>query len=170
MKARAWMALVFVGTLTAASAASAGEVETLRCDALKMRREGRYYNCLSRCERRADTKAESTGEGAADTVYQKCADGCVAGLQAALEQIQERSVCSPGEDPTVPPDPNRCTGKMYTADANLMTCQARCMARSERREDFDLNACDDRCVARNERKVERILGSPMCDGVEMPVP
>jgi hypothetical protein len=164
------MTLVFVGALTAASAASAGEAEDLRCEALKMRREGRYYNCLSRCERHAERKAERAGEEGADTVYQECAGGCDAGFEAALDRIQERSVCSPGEETPVPPDPNRCTGKLLGAEANLLNCQARCMTRSERSEDFDLDGCDDRCVARNERKVERILDSAMCDGVEVPVP
>lgn len=167
MKGRVSMALVFVGALIAAGAASAGEAEDLRCEGLKMRREGRYYDCLSHCERRAERKAERVGEEGVGTIYEECAFGCEASLASALARIDQRSVCSPGDDKTVPPDPNRCNGKLFSAEASFLACQARCMKRSERREEFDLDGCDDRCVGRDDRKVQRILDSPICDGVEV---
>lgn len=170
MKARVSMVLVFVGALIAASAASAGEAEDLRCEALKMRREGRHYNCLSRCERRAARKAERAGDEDTATIYEECAGKCDAALKVALERIQEKPVCQPVVVEPVPPDPNRCNGKLLGVEATLLTCQARCLKRSERREGFDLESCDARCVERHDRKEERILDSAICDGVEVPAP
>jgi hypothetical protein len=171
MKRTAWTTMVFVGALTAATAAGAGVAEDLRCEALKLRREGRHYNCLSRCERRAERQAEQLGDEAAEGILQECVDGCDAALEEALERIEtKRSVCSPDGDSTFPPDPNRCSSKLFNTEANFLTCKARCMKRSEQSESFDVDACEVRCTARNERQVERILGSPLCDGVTVSAP
>jgi hypothetical protein len=165
------MTMVFVGTLAGATAAGAGAPEDLRCEALKLRREGRHYNCLSRCEKRAERKAEEIGDEAAEAILQECVGGCDAALEAALERIEtKRSVCSSDGDSTLPPDPNRCSSKLFNTEANFLTCKARCMKRSEQREEFDLDACEAHCTTRNERKVERILDSAMCDGVAVSLP
>ena len=36
-----------------------------------------------------------------------------------LVRIQERDVCSPDEESTVPPDLDRCSGKLFCADPRL---------------------------------------------------
>jgi hypothetical protein len=170
MKRTMFVGMIFIGALVAANTAGAGVSEDLRCEALKMRREGRHYVCLSRCERLAATRAERLGEEAAEAISQECVAGCDARTNAALERIEKKSVCSPEEETTAPPDANRCVGKLYTTEANFLTCQARCTSRSQRDETFDLDGCEGRCTARNERMVERILDSAMCAGVEVPMP
>ena len=171
MKRTALIAMIFIGTLTAAGTAGAGIAEDLRCEAIKVRREGRHYRCISRCENRAEKEAQKEGEEVAEEFLQECTARCDTVLENTLQRIERtRSVCSSPDESTVPPDPNRCMSKLLNVEAVLLTCQARCMERSERREGFDLDACDDRCVDRNDARVERILDGPMCDGLVVPTP
>jgi hypothetical protein len=134
------------------AAAAAPAFDPLRCEAVAMRKDGQRYECLGRCERRHSARV---ADAAVEAAWDTCREACEVRFLAAMEQLDERDICS---DPQPLPDPIRCQSRLLRIDATRLVCRSQC----ERHVGGDGcgQSCDDRCA----RAAERVLTRTFCAG------
>jgi hypothetical protein len=167
-------ALALLGGAPAIAAAQASD--PARCEALQLKKESAYYECLSRCERRA-------ARGRIDLAT--CDGRCEAAFEGALFRVEQSPPCQPepsetpepepgGEDETPrpartpAPDPEQCEAQLLKVEARLMLCHGRCTARAARNADVDKPACDAVCDQHAQAAFERRLAKPICASGRVP--
>jgi hypothetical protein len=148
--------MVLVAVLGTASAASAGGVDPLRCEARKLRVESEFYQCVSRCDRRA-TRAASRLDGARPaTADNDCETRCAARYDESMQRADGTSPCVlDGE-----PDAARCEARLLRVRASERICQSRCARRD--RADADATACPAHCRTRCETTADDTLAQMVC--------
>lgn len=168
-------ALVVVAGMPMSAEAQASS--PARCEALKLKKESAFYECLSRCERRA---ARGRVDGS------DCDARCEAAYDAAIFRVEQSPPCQPEptvtptpdpDDPgdstppprrTVAPDPEQCEAELLQIQARHLLCRVRCDAREGRNEDFDEVACNAGCDERCQTALEASLAKPVCASGRVP--
>jgi hypothetical protein len=143
--------------LTLAPATGAQGFDALRCEAIGMRKEGQWYECLGRCERRIERRAERLG-GAADGRLADCRQACEDRLAEALDQLDQRDICSAAAPD---PDPNRCQARLLRTGATRLICKAQCASHPIAMPGGD---CESECNARCASAVDRLMAKDICHG------
>jgi hypothetical protein len=150
--------LIMLTVLIAAGTAGA-QSDSLRCEARQMRAEGRYYGCLSRCDRRADRNAARPVERRTDATQADCEANCAARFDDDLARIASVPPCA---DRVVgPPSPQECEAHMLRLMSSDLRCQARCN-RDRRREGFDRTACLAVCQTRCGTAYDEVVARAVC--------
>ncbi|MEO8601087.1 MAG: hypothetical protein ABI629_00785 [bacterium] len=146
--------MTIVAVLGAASAAAASGVNPLRCEARKLRVESQFYECGSRCDRRATREGPSDNASpAADT---DCDANCAARYDVAMHHADTTSPCVlDGE-----PDPPRCEARLLRVRASERVCQSRCARRT--RHGADATECLVRCQTRCGTVADDTLAQMVC--------
>ena len=151
---RAYRAAVVAAALSLPSAALASGLDPMRCEAAGMRKEGQRYECLGRCERRADRLGAQ-----AESRLTACRGDCEARFEEAMDQLDQRDICSLA---VAAPDPNRCEARLMRIGASRLVCRSQCVNRAG--ETGDTAACSAACDAQCLRAVDRILARDFCLG------
>jgi hypothetical protein len=140
--------------LSMPSAALASGLDPMRCEAAGMRKEGQRYECLGRCERRAERLG-----ALAESRLTACRSDCEARFDEAMDQLDQRDICSL---PVPEPDPNRCQARLMRIGASRLICKSQCVNRTG--ESGDGAACAAACDAQCLRAADRILARDFCLG------
>ena len=138
------------------AATPAAGLDPLRCEALGMRKEGQWYECLGRCERRLERRADRLGADAAAHLS-ACRGECERHYNEAMDGLDAREVCSAT---AADPDPNRCRARLLRIGATRMMCRSQCAADAGAYGAECTRQCDDRCAS----AVGRIMAKDMCHG------
>ena len=125
-----------------------------RCEALKLKKESAYYDCLSRCERRVRRGGISADD---------CEQGCQTAFDAAVFRVEQSDPCQPPPPtPTPTPDPQQCEAQLLQIQARELLCQGRCAARGERNPDYDEAGCDEQCNTRCQTSSDMTMAKVVC--------
>ena len=178
MLGRSGLIVIAMAGLLAALApqAAAQPSNPARCEALRLKKQSAYYDCLSRCDRRV-------ARGHID--QDECEARCERALFAAEDRVEQSVPCQPevvdteppveepppppAPPPVVAPDPARCEAQALQIEARHMICHGRCLAAAQRRAEFDPSVCELRCDQRAETSIARLLAKPICALGRMPV-
>lgn len=132
--------------VTGSIATAQTDGDSLRCEARKMRAESQYFNCLARCDRRADRNEARPVERRAESPLAECEATCAAHYDDDLARIGSKAPCTTA--PSDIADPRDCEARLLRLSASSLRCQARC-GRQRGRESYDpavcLAVCEDRC-------------------------
>lgn len=152
---------------------TAQPMDPARCEARKLQKEAAYYDCLSRCERRA-------GRVRAD----ECDGRCESAFDAAIFRVEDSAPCQPPEEkptpepgddpppptptPTAEPDPEKCEAQLLQVEARHLLCRSRCGIRAARNASYDRSACEQGCNERCTAATDKTLAKPICAAGRMP--
>jgi hypothetical protein len=164
MHARTWTLAMALAVAVPPAAHAAG-FDSLRCQAIGMRKEGQRFECLGRCERRSARRAQvgATADSGLTTCQQACEDR----FANAMTQLDQREVCGggPGGDPPAA-DPNKCQARLMRAKATLLMCDSDCSRAGG--EVADVRACLQQCGQRYAGTIDDLLSKPYCAGQPAP--
>jgi hypothetical protein len=148
-----------------------------RCEALKLKKESAYYDCLSRCDRRAARGRVEASE---------CEARCGNAFDAAIFRVEHSPPClpepppesepppeappddEPKPEPVVQPDPEQCEAQLLQIEARELLCRVRCTSRASRNTEFDKASCDAGCEERCHAATDATLAKPICGSGRMP--
>jgi hypothetical protein len=164
MNARTWTLAMALAVAVPPAAHAAGN-DSLRCEAIAMRKEGQRFDCLGRCQRRSDRRAAQLGTDAAAGLT-SCQQDCEDRFASAMTQLDQREVCGGGPPGPRTRDPNKCQARLMRTKATLLMCDSDC-ARASNDPDT-VRACFQQCGTRYATAVDDLLAQPICAGVSAP--
>ena len=148
--------MMIIAVLGTASTAIAGGVDPLRCEARKLRVEGDFYQCVSRCDRRATRGAARLNGARPAPADSDCETKCTTRYDDSMRRADDTSPCVlDGE-----PDPARCEARLLRVRAGERVCQSRC-GRHEHT-DSDATNCLARCQTRCDSTADDTLAQMVC--------
>ena len=148
--------LVLLAVLGTTSAALANGADPLRCEARKLRCDSEYFQCVSRCDRRAARVAARPAGARPAATDTTCEEKCVVRHERTMLRIATTSPCAE----TDTPDPATCEARLLRLAANDRLCEARC-GRRERRTG-EATECLARCQARCDGALDDVLAQIVC--------
>jgi hypothetical protein len=148
--------LIVVAVLGVASAALGGGADPLRCEARKLRCDSEYFQCVSRCDRRAAREAARPPDARPAAVDADCEDKCAARHDETMLRIALIAPCAGAEGA---PDPASCEARLLRVAANNRVCESRCSRRDRPSE----NAAD--CLARCEARCATAAGETLAQAI-----
>jgi hypothetical protein len=152
--------MIAAAALVLTPAARGEGIDPLRCEAIGMRKEGQWYECLGRCERRNGRRLDRL-DTEADARLAECRRGCELRFNAAMDQLEQRDICSTAAPQ---PDANRCQARLLRVGANRLFCKAHCDDPAAAHPAGDRAGCEQQCDARCASATERLLAKEICQG------
>lgn len=159
MASRNQTVLIVVAMLGLASAAQGGGADPLRCEARQLRAESQYFQCVSRCDRRAARRPPGARPAASGA---DCEDKCAARHDETMQRIALTAPCAGAEGA---PDPASCEARLLRIAANDRVCTSRCSRRERPSE--TVADCEARCTTRCATAVDETLARAICTGGRM---
>ena len=160
-----------------ASVAAAQPSDPARCEALRLKKESAYYQCIGRCDQRA----------ARGRIEQSICEGrCERTFDAAQDRVEQSAPCQPevvdvpaepppdpgsGERPprhTPDPNPAQCEAQALQVEVRHLICLSRCESAATRQPQADTNACIEHCDTRAAASMDRTMTRPVCGLGRMP--
>ena len=151
--------ITILTTLAALSGgvARAADDDAMRCQARELRCDSKYFQCLSRCDRRdarGPAQARPAATAAAGT---DCEARCEQRHGTAMLRITTTPPCVSVD---APPDPSSCEARLLRIQANRLVCESRCATGAGKR--FDPEACLARCADRCDTAYDEAMTQGNC--------
>jgi hypothetical protein len=147
--------------LTLPQVALAGTPDSMRCDALAMRKEAQLFSCLSSCQGLSNGRRADRLGSAADALIAQCQQNCHDRYNSAMQSLDQQCVVGPPP----PPDAAKCTAEVLRAKAAQLTCKRGCGVQAQGRRAVDPTICDDLCDAQYNTTITRLMATSYCAGI-----
>ena len=136
-------------------------IDSMRCESLQLRHDGRLYSCVARCDQRSERDATRSARQAPPADGPSCEEACHAQHEIAVEHTNQKPPCA---DPSVEEqmNPNECQAQMLRAQATWMLCKSRCHSSALKHGGCDEDQCIASCDTRYGTSTDAIHAVPGC--------